>query len=354
MLRDLPSSDRITDLYYHIDAGFINLRKCISVFGDDFADTYQRRRRPEDDHFARQYNNHVAVEISLELCRVRRVLTLAESLQSPLVGQTFCSTELLEGNPDVYNRPRIRNRVLLPYDLDYQVYLDFGTDHFVADTGRYEQSYREYVTVIAQIRHIESGEVVASPLIMGAPSLDHPKNRASGLAPETLMRYGYQWYEVFPEDIDEFAKCMAEPPIQAEEWVAAMQTTPEQVVKEAFGKILGDIPTNDWGGERADHYASLVHLDGRRITAAFAFKGPAAFREMTPRMLGKQGDQIYRLAQEPAELLVLQHCHSIGDAVRATLRAFAVNPSQPRRYCLIDGRDTYRILRGCGTTPLGG
>ena len=71
------------------------------------------------------------------------------------------------------------------------------------------------------------------------------------------MRYGDQWYEVFPEDIDEFAKCMAEPPMHAQEWIAAMQDTPEQVVKEAFSKILGEIPTNDWGGERADHYAPL-------------------------------------------------------------------------------------------------
>lgn len=29
-------------------------------------------------------------------------------------------------------------------------------------------------------------------------------------------------------------------------------------------------------------------------------------------MLGKNGDQIYRMAGTPAKLLVLQHCHSVA------------------------------------------
>jgi hypothetical protein len=60
--------------------------------------------------------------------------------------------------------------------------------------------------------------------------------------------------------------------------------------------------------------------------------------------LGKNNDQIYRLAQEPAQLLVVQHCHDILPPVRATLREFAVSPGATRRYCLIDGRDSLRLL----------
>lgn len=66
---------------------------------------------------------------------------------------------------------------------------------------------------------------------------------------------------------------------------------------------------------------------------------------MTPAHLGKNGDQIYRLANEPCQLMVVQHCHEIEPSVRATLRAFAVQPGRPRRYCIIDGRDTFRILK---------
>lgn len=60
--------------------------------------------------------------------------------------------------------------------------------------------------------------------------------------------------------------------------------------------------------------------------------------------LGKNNDQIFRLAQAPAGLLVVQHCHEIQEPVRATLRAFAVQPGAVRRYCLIDGKDSLRLL----------
>jgi hypothetical protein len=101
----------------------------------------------------------------------------------------------------------------------------------------------------------------------------------------------------------------------------------------------------DWGGEQADHYSAHLHLDGRPTTAGFLFKGPARFRPMGLNSLGKNNDQIYRLAQLPANLLVVQHCHEILPPVRATLRAFAVQPGNPRRYCLMDGRDSLRLLR---------
>ena len=65
--------------------------------------------------------------------------------------------------------------------------------------------------------------------------------------------------------------------------------------------------------------------------------------------LGKNNDQIVRLSKEPASLLIVQHCHDIGQAVRDTLRAFAIQPGpMRRRYCLIDGKDSYKILKAYG------
>lgn len=102
------------------------------------------------------------------------------------------------------------------------------------------------------------------------------------------------------------------------------------------------------GGEQDDHFTASLSVNGERSTAAFVLKGPADFREMTPEMLGKRADQVYRLSTTPAQILIVQHCHQIGEAVRATLRAFSVTPHNPRRYCLIDGKDTYRILKAYG------
>lgn len=336
---------RTEDLYHHIDAGFINLRKCFSVFGKKCMDVYEANRKPGDGPFEKQFNNYLLVDLALTFCRTTGVSTLGEVLQKPRPGELFCSTELLEGNKDVYSASRIRNRVLLPYEYDRSVFLEFGTGHFVADTGQYEQSYTERVSVIGQIRRCDAAEIIAHPLVMGAPTLDHQKNWESEVPTELRLRYSYDWYEVFAEDIDEFCWCKDLPPTGPDEWMEYMRELPEEAVKKKLCELLDDIPKKDWGGEQADHYSASVHLAGKRTTAAFVLKGPAQFKEMTPALLGKQADQIYRLAQTPAQLLVVQHCHEIAESVRATLRAFAVAPHQPRRYCLIDGRDTYRILK---------
>ena len=72
---------------------------------------------------------------------------------------------------------------------------------------------------------------------------------------------------------------------------------------------------------------------------------------MTARHLGKNGDQIYRLANEPAELLMVQHSHLITEPVRATLRQFALQPYRSRRWCVLDGPDTYRLFKSAGLLP---
>jgi hypothetical protein len=128
-----------------------------------------------------------------------------------------------------------------------------------------------------------------------------------------------------------------------------MREISEPAFKACLGEILHDNVTKDWGGEHSDHYTSHLHLYGRRVTTAFLLKGPGSgFEPMQITHLGKNGDQIVRLAHEPADLLVVQHCHDIGSAVRQTLRAFAVQPTGARRYCLIDGRDSFRLLTAYG------
>lgn len=64
--------------------------------------------------------------------------------------------------------------------------------------------------------------------------------------------------------------------------------------------------------------------------------------------LGKNGDQIDRLANTAADLLVVQHCHEVLAPVVNMLRTYAVQPGYERRYMIIDGYDTLRILRHFG------
>jgi hypothetical protein len=127
-----------------------------------------------------------------------------------------------------------------------------------------------------------------------------------------------------------------------------MKAISEAAFKSCLAELLGDSVEKDWGGEQCDYYSAHLHLKGRRVAAAFLLKGPANFRPMGLNHLGKNNDQIVRLSHAPADILVVQHSHDILPPVRETLRAFAVQPSRPRRYCLIDGRDSLRLLDAYG------
>jgi hypothetical protein len=121
---------------------------------------------------------------------------------------------------------------------------------------------------------------------------------------------------------------------------------PEKDVKAAFASIIDEtfVP-KDWGGEQSDLVSTQVRIGGTQVFTAFAFKGPAKSKQLTVADLGKNGDQISRLFSEPADFVVLQHCHKIASAVRDHMRAFATRIGRLRPFCIIDEADTVRILR---------
>jgi hypothetical protein len=160
--------------------------------------------------------------------------------------------------------------------------------------------------------------------------------------------------ECHVDSIDSFSAVRNIPPVNNRRDLEPLKAIPEQAIKTAFAEIVGELVVpNDWSGERSDLFSDRVVLNGSRISTAFAFKGPAQFRPMAMAQLGKNGDQIDRLFSEPADLLVLQHCHEITTPVRAAMRAYAQQMGKPRLFCLIDGYDTIRLLRAydkCGFT----
>ncbi len=197
-------------------------------------------------------------------------------------------------------------------------------------------------SVIAEFTRDEQGLVVFEPMVMGSPWLEADDE---DVPYQAIEWYALKFYEHFVEDIDDFAMVREVPKPKSAE---PMRHISEAAFKACVAEILGDTPAKDWGGESSDYYTAHLRLAGRRVTAAFLFKGPAKFGPMNLNHLGKNNDQIVRLADEPADLLVVQHCHDIGTAVRKTLRAFAVTPCSARRYCLIDGRDSLRLLNAYG------
>lgn len=155
---------------------------------------------------------------------------------------------------------------------------------------------------------------------------------------------------VYPTNLDAFQSIRGNRPTAAE--VRRVLEIPEEDVKRAFAEIIGEpfIP-KDWGGERSDLYTSRLLVDGKPTSAAFIFKGPSVRGAMHPRNMGKRGDQLVRAFEEPADLIVVQHCNEIASSVVRLAEALAYDLRRPRRYCIIDGADTALILKAHGKLP---
>ena len=154
---------------------------------------------------------------------------------------------------------------------------------------------------------------------------------------------------VWPGDVDQFAEVDFKTRLDMSD-LRLLKDLPEALIKEYFADILGEpsVP-KDWGGEQFDLWTNdRLSIEGKQLRAAIAFKGPAKFAPMTIATLGKNGDQIDRLAQTAADVLVVQHCHQITAPVINMLKAYASDYRNPRRYMTIDGFNTIRILRHFG------
>lgn len=212
------------------------------------------------------------------------------------------------------------------------------TDHVYSSSSVRYLSGRKRAYVAGYFDFSRSGYVEISPVIIG----EFISEFADGV-------FKWRWPKdsrVHCSEIDAFkqsSSVRAPTPKQ----LMRLQDISEKEVKKAFAEILGEpfVP-KDWGGEKSDLYSSRVTIDGDRISTAFLLKGPALFRPMYPADLGKRGDQLVRLFDEPADLLILQHCHKVETSVIRQMEA--LQPNNPRMYCVIDGADTYRILRGGG------
>ncbi|MFF0448057.1 hypothetical protein ACFYT4_16880 [Streptomyces sp. NPDC004609] len=207
-------------------------------------------------------------------------------------------------------------------------------------TGSLAGNRRAYL--IGTVTNLSAAQIELRPVFIGVRSFVDDELVAGSPAPGA---------RVYPGDIGQFSGVDFASPLTGAEREAVLRV-PENAVKHAFAKLIGEpyVP-KDWGGERSDLYTSRVFTRGRQMSAAWLFKGPGYPRAMDVKALGKNGDQIDRLFTEPAELLVLQHCHQIKPSVVGMMDAYAHDARRPRSYMIIDGSDTGRILRSLGLLP---
>ena len=130
---------------------------------------------------------------------------------------------------------------------------------------------------------------------------------------------------------------------------AKMMPLLENEFQKGLQKILGEQGKfNDWGGENDDLFSTRLILNEERVNVAFGLKGRGTRGKLTPKKMGKQGDQIQRLFRTPANVFLIQYWGQIDQSVLEQMRIFAIAKSvlngQKMYYGLIDGQDTLRLI----------
>ena len=284
--------------------------------------------------------DHIYKDVLLEFCKIHGIKSLEEALSSNK-GHMICSTETVAPCENLYDVERAISQWVSRGECDLRVEFHYSTALIRSDTLRERLHRGTTISIVAELYSATEDLVVFDPILMGFPWLrsNDPEWQ------KKVMWWSYHFFENFLEDFDEFSRVRE---FDKPKDFTPMKNVSERGFKRALSEILGDPAHKDWGGETSDYFTSNLHLKGHRVTAAFLLKGPARFSPMTLNQLGKNNDQIVRLAQEPADVLIVQHCNEIFPPVRSTLRAFAVQPYRARRYCLIDGRDSLWLLQAYG------
>lgn len=216
----------------------------------------------------------------------------------------------------------------------------FNAARFVSHSAAGSLSGDRSAYIVGTVTERAAGQIIIRPAFVGVRTyLDDDHDADYGI---TTGR------RVYPSEVDQFGEIDFMSAIAPDE-VKQVLKVPEEVVKTTVARMLDEHYVHkDWGGERSDLYTSRLRIRGRQVSSAWLFKGPGFPRPMTVKALGSPGDQIDRLFSQSAEVLVIQHCHEITPAVVSMMETYAYDLRKPRRYMIIDGTDTARILLAQG------
>lgn len=322
-----------------VDPGFVHHRKIEAILGQTGTEIINQQiaeiplRTP--DWRVEVLTDQIYSRIILDFCGVNEIKTLQQILLDEC-GQLFCSIVDVLPCEEIYDFNRVVANCKGIEGIDYKVELHITSGRFRSETLKSCLYRGGDFAVVAQYYTRDDKTLVFHPLLIGFPYL------ADVETGDLLWKKYTDFYQVHLEDFKEF-EIVKQYPLPSS--IEKMKFIRESVFKQCLGKILTESTPKDWGGESSDFFTSHLHIRESRLSAAFLLKGPAKYSPMTPKHLGKNGDQIIRLSKEPANVLVIQHCHDILPTVIETLKVFATQPSNPRHYCIIDGRESLRMLQ---------
>jgi len=168
--------------------------------------------------------------------------------------------------------------------------------------------YRKILALAQDKRKLENVPKKVSPKIKGNAS----RVTVSFAAPAGKA------LPITMDDIDSFARAKKQK-------ARKLGATSEALIKKAFASIVGEGGVfKDWGGEKSDLYTNKFKVKGSRRSVAVAFKGRGTTGKLVPAKMGKNGDQIDRLFDEPAEVFLIVYCGQIESSIISQMHAFAI------------------------------
>lgn len=333
------------ELKARFDPWFIHPRLVFSLLSELAQTRLQSRMVAKDAVFAEAYNSAALAGAISEYTDTHRVANGAtEHVARTLhAGQIvwFEQAFYFKGVSQAYiagtaTGPSFRGKLDVADDITVRGV--FNPEYLTSSSSVTHLTGRKNQFLLCRVGTIENNEIEVTPILLG-----------QRLNAEDKMD-GYLRYRIgiHPSKIDQFKGVDFDMGLTPTD-LKVLRDVSEEQVKNWFADIIKepDRP-KDWGGEQFDLWTSRMTIEGEHHTAAIMFKGPAAFAPMKISHLGKNGDQIDRIAQTAADLLVVQHCHSVTAPVHNMLHAYASQPGNLRRYMVIDGFDTIRILRHYG------
>ncbi|MHA1972631.1 MAG: hypothetical protein ACTSW1_06555 [Candidatus Hodarchaeales archaeon] len=174
------------------------------------------------------------------------------------------------------------------------------------------------------------------------------RNIVVNVTPQDYVKFpkiGVDVERITIDDIDSFRKVI-EVPLSSRK----NQPLDEEEFQQGLQRILEEEGVfKDWGGEMDDLYTNRVIIKGRRLYTAFGLKGKGKKGKLTPKGMGKQGDQIQRLFRAPADVYIVQYWDQIDESIIEQMEAFATAKSalegKKVLYGIIDGQDTNRLIQ---------
>lgn len=175
------------------------------------------------------------------------------------------------------------------------------------------------------------------------PTKTNPKLGNIAVTVVTLPEKMIDVEKITIDDIDSFAK------VKGITWNQSPLPVDEGKFKEGLQKVIGEQGTfEDWGGEINDLFSTRLVIKGERKNAAFGLKGKGMTGILTPKKMGKRGDQVQRLFRSSAEVFLVQYWSQIDESIVELITNLARSKSAADMrkiyYCVIDGQDTMRLI----------